>query len=355
MPDPIYRGTGESGKELTSLPLPIEPNLRKSSGYIPSEALKASVDVALLLGQPLLVTGDSGTGKTTLARAIADELFAGRYLEMQVKSTTSGTDLLYRVDELARFRDSQPRRDPKRLLDYIEFQPLGRAILLACGPAAPLYDRAGHAELLGTEPFLSEVFGSNLPARPLQVRDLLGDPPIPWTGPQRWVVLIDEIDKAPRDTPNDLLEEFERMSFAIPELGVKVRHPDVAHRPVVIVTSNSEKILPDVFLRRCVFHHISFPDNDALRQIIERRLGGNIMLDQLRLNRMLMLFDRLREGQLNKPPSTSELLSLLHLMSGDEAPNWPDRVKQYLSVIVKLPEDQRTAARIIDDWARMTR
>jgi MoxR-like ATPase len=141
------------------------------------------------------------------------------------------------------------------------------------------------------------------------------------------------------------------MSFAIPELGVKVVPPEAAPRPVVIVTSNSEKSLPDVFLRRCAFHHIAFPDNDTLRRIIERRLGAEIVQDASRLNRMLALFDTLREpGRLVKPPSTSELPSLLHLMRGHQAPDWPRRVKQYLSVIVKLPEDQRSADALIDAW-----
>jgi MoxR-like ATPase len=130
---------------------------------------------------------------------------------------------------------------------------------------------------------LSEVFGQNLPVRALQVGDLLGNPP-DWTSPERWVVLIDEIDKTPRDTPNDLLEEFERMSFVIPELGVKVVPPEGARRPVVIVTSNSERSLPDAFLRRCAFHHITFPSDADLRRIIERRLGAEIMQGCCQIN-----------------------------------------------------------------------
>src|SRR5262249_2528378 len=148
--------------------------------------------------------------------------------------------------EMARFRDAQPKRTPLKLLDSFELRPLGEAIVRACPPDTALLHRSGRT-LSANESFLNEVFGVGRQHRVPIARDLLPDAKN-WTAPERWVVLVDEIDKAPRDTPNDLLEVFERMEFAIPELNLRVRPPTDAPRPVVIVTSDSEKSLPDAFL-----------------------------------------------------------------------------------------------------------
>jgi MoxR-like ATPase len=276
---------------------------------------------------------------------------------MQVKSSTSRTDLLYRIDELGRFRDAQPERTTRPTIEYVEFQPLGEAIIRSCGPHAVLRDRAGRA-LTGDEPILDEVFGPR-PGRSggVPTTKLLLPRAEKWTESERWVVLIDEIDKAPRDAPNDLLEEFERLSFAIPELGLRVTPPEGAPRPVVFITSNSEKSLPEAFLRRCAFHHIEFPDETMLRRIIESRLGGLVFSDEDQLDALLVLFGDLRKA-LRKPPSTSELLSSLRLLKANpkivSTENLRDHaaeLKGQLSALAKMPEDIEKAKTIIDAWA----
>jgi MoxR-like ATPase len=325
--------------------------------------LEAAVKVALMLGQPLLLTGEPGTGKTTLAYWVAHKGFGGRPLNMPVKSTTSRTDLLYRIDELRRFRDAQyaQKEHPvKPMIEYVEFQPLGEAILRCCGPDVTLRDRADRRDLQENDPLvnLDEVFGPERPEGPPTTALLLPRDKN-WKEPQRYVVLIDEIDKAPRDTPNDLLEEFERFSFAIPELGLRVTPPEGTPRPVVIVTSNSEKSLPDAFLRRCTFHNIAFPDEKTLRRIIESRLGGGVFSDERQLDRLLALFEALRKDRrMRKPPGTFELLSLLRLLKDN-----PDitrttdlrghvaELKGLLGAVVKSLEDTETAEKIVNTWA----
>lgn len=219
--------------------------------YIVAEELGRAVDVAMHLGRPLLVKGEPGTGKTLLAVNLAASL--GLTLERwQIKSTTKATEGLYVYDTVRRLHDSRfGDADVQNIEHYIDLGPLGRS-------------------------FESE---------------------------ERRVVLIDEIDKADLEFPNDLLHELDTMSFTIAETG---RTVSAKQRPVVIITSNNEKELPDAFLRRCVFHFIEFPEKELMTRIV--RVHHPDLEDKL-LAGALEAFYRLRgiEG-LRKPPSTSELV-----------------------------------------------
>jgi MoxR-like ATPase len=212
--------------------------------------------------QPLLVVGESGTGKTMLAWSIASELGLLPVLEFHTRSDHRARDVLFVVDNLRRFYDAQVQNERSRDLEnYITWQALGEAIR------------------------------SDTPR----------------------VVLIDEIDKAPRDFPNDLLDEIDRMEFRVPDLrGEPYR---ARHRPIVIITSNNERQLPDPFLRRCVFHFIEFPTK-KLGEIIRERLGHLNLSDRL-VDVAIRRFLELRDPalRLEKRPATGELLAWVKMLT----------------------------------------
>lgn len=324
--------------------------------YVPDEGLRDAVGVALLLGQPLLLTGEPGTGKTQLAYSLAWELGFGRPLVFETKSSSKASDLFYTFDTLRRFHAAQTGAGSNDNLDYVTYNALGRAILLACPPER-------------VRPFLPEGF----------VHD----------GPRRSVVLIDEIDKAPRDFPNDLLNELEEMFFRVPELG-NVRIPplddagqgDVGQwRPIVLITSNSEKHLPDAFLRRCVYYDIPFPDKERLRRIVQTRLGTGdgddgaapgvapeapgveaaapgTVADTPLLDSALDFFLTLRKpiSRMRKKPATSELLEWLTALRrlgarpGEPIQHQDALVRRTMSLLTKAAEDQEQAAAIWNQW-----
>jgi len=226
-------------------------HFKGTSSYLTNEALESAVNVALALERPLLVKGEPGTGKTLLAEAIAEALGL-TLLRWHVKSTTRAQDGLYVYDTVQRLYDSRfGDGDVKDIRRYIKLGPLGQA-------------------------FASE---------------------------QRVVLLIDEVDKADLEFPNDLLHEIDRMRFFIPETGDEIV---AKQRPVVVVTSNNEKELPDAFLRRCVFHFIDFPTKELMHDIVEVH---HPKLDEKLVDQAMATFYQIREmRRLRKRPSTSELI-----------------------------------------------
>ncbi len=248
--------------------------------YVAEKGLRDAVNVALALGQPLLVTGEPGTGKTQLAASLAHELELPPPLTFSAKTTSAAKDLFYRYDALAHFHDSHFRQDLISIDHYITYEALGFSILLSLPPSQ-------------ADPFL----------------------PVAWRGrgPTRSGVLIDEIDKAPRDLPNDVLNELEHLTFTVRETGRTFKTSD-AYRPILILTSNSEKNLPDAFLRRCIFYHITFPNPDRLKEIVSRRLEPDDRFTPQMLDNAIQHFVEVRAQNLIKKPATAECLAWLRVL-----------------------------------------
>ncbi len=232
-----------------------------TADYVATDDLKVSVNAAIALQRPLLVKGEPGTGKTVLALEVARALGAP-IIEWHIKSTTKAQQGLYEYDAVSRLRDSQ--LGDERVKDIANYIKRGK---------------------------LWEAF--QMDVRP--------------------VLLIDEIDKADIEFPNDLLLELDRMEFYVYETGQTIK---ARERPIVIITSNNEKELPDAFLRRCFFHYIKFPDDETMRAIIEvhfPNLKGRLVSEAMRV------FYELREVPgLKKKPSTSELLDWIKLLLNED-------------------------------------
>ncbi len=232
--------------------------------YISTDELSMAVDAAVKLERPLLVKGEPGTGKTLLAEEIAKTL-GMELIQWHIKSSTKAINGLYEYDAVSRLRDSQLGEE--RVGDIRNYIKKGK---------------------------LWEAFESD----------------------ERVVLLIDEIDKADIEFPNDLLQELDRMEFFVYELSETV----VANkRPIVVITSNNEKELPDAFLRRCFFHYINFPDRETMHEIIEVHFPG-IKRDLVK-EAMEIFFDVRKVPGLKKKPSTSELIDWLKLLMSDDIPD----------------------------------
>ncbi|WP_371224462.1 AAA family ATPase [Roseovarius sp. 2305UL8-3] len=232
-----------------------------TDSYVATDDLTVAVNAAVTLERPLLVKGEPGTGKTELARQVADALGL-EMLEWNIKSTTKAQQGLYEYDAVSRLRDSQ--LGDERVHDVGNYIKKGK---------------------------LWQAFEAD----------------------QKVVLLIDEVDKADIEFPNDLLQELDKMEFHVYETGQTIK---ARHRPVVIITSNNEKELPDAFLRRCFFHYIRFPDAETMRKIVEVHHPG--IKDALLTTALTQFYEIRDQAGLRKKPSTSEVLDWLKLILAED-------------------------------------
>ena len=304
----------------------------RPGNYLPSPGLLNALEVAYMLKRPLLLTGEPGTGKTQFAFWVADQLsrsegFRPQPFVYNTKTSSTAQDLFYNYDAIAHFRETrtggtaEAAGSDKATKDFIQLKALGLAIANAIGAKGTGLSPA----ILEKSQVSEESAGS--------------------------VVLIDEIDKAPRDFPNDLLNEIENYEYEIKEINqrIKIREDHQKQKIIVILTSNFERNLPDAFLRRCLYYHIEFPTKERLFEIILRRLDlSPDDYDHIK-NRVDDFFLFHEQPGISKRPSTSEFIDWMRVLQNDKllARNFfldgrlvvDDMLPKYLPILIKNKED----------------
>jgi MoxR-like ATPase len=269
--------------------------------FVPGEQLETAINTAIAVGEPLLITGEPGTGKTQAAYYTAYKLGIEPIIHFQVKSDSIARDLLYHFDTVRYFHDAHMAN-------------------LSGSAATPALNKRDYVEPRALWLAFQAAAEHGLPA----------------------VLLIDEIDKAPRDFPNDLLHELDKLEFTVAETGEKISAPPRLN-PIVFITSNSERRLPEPFLRRCVYHHIRF-DDEIVKQAVASRADVYTNLSEEFMKMALQRFLALRDRGLRKRPATGELLVWLEVLSLAVGAN-PQRLDEdlsklpYLGVLLKDHQD----------------